>query len=188
MDEAGILPNYIRIATHDCWSSYWKYPKVTHAVCCAHLLRELKGVQENHKNQTWAKQFSDLLMEMKQARDKAEGEGAKSLSDDILERFDSRYGDIIALAIGENPLEEPKPGKWGKPKKGKIRALIDRLSDYKDSVMLFTKDFRVDFDNNIAERDLRNIKVKVKVSGCFRTDDGARDRLYLPAPDRCFPH
>lgn len=161
MDEAGILPIYTGIATHDCWSSYWKYPKVTHAVCCAHLLRELKGVQENHKYQTWARQFSDLLMEMKHARDKAEAEGAESLSDDLLNRFSLRYDGIIRLAISENPLEKPKPGKRGKPKKGKIRALIDRLSDYKDSVMLFTKDFRVDFDNNLAARDLRNIKVKV---------------------------
>ena len=179
MDEAGILPTYTGIATHDCWSSYWKYPKVTHAVCCAHLLRELKGVQENHKDQTWAGQFSDLLMEMKHVRDKAEAEGAESLSDDLLNRFSLRYDEIIRLAISENPLIMPEPGKRGRPKKGKVRALIDRLSDYKASVMMFTKDFRVDFDNNLAERDLRNIKVKVKVSGCFRTDDGARDYLRI---------
>ena len=106
-------------------------------------------------------------------------EGAQSLSADLLNRFSLRYDEIIRLAVSENPLEKPKPGKRGKPKKGKVRALIDRLSDNKASVMLFTKDFRVDFDNNLAVRDLRNIKVKVKVSGCFRTDDGAREYLRI---------
>ncbi len=181
MEDGGILPIFTGIATHDCWSSYWKYSNVTHSVCCAHLLRELKGIQENHKDQTWVKQFSDLLMEMKHERDKAEAEteDATSLDNDLLSRFESKYDDIIRLAIRENPLEEPKPGKRGRPKRGKIRALIDRLSDYKDSVMMFTKDFRVDFDNNLAERDLRNIKVKVKVSGCFRANEGARDYLRI---------
>jgi len=179
MDEADILPFFKGIAMHDCWSSYWKYPEVTHAVCCAHLLRELKGMQENHPDQTWHKKFSDLLMKMKKAKDQSVRDGISSLSEEVLQGYSSKYDEIIRTACEENPLPAPTPGKKGRPKKGKVRALIDRLSDYKDSVLMFVRNFRVDFDNNLAERDLRNIKVKLKVSGCFRTDDGAWDYLKI---------
>jgi transposase len=60
MDDNGVLPVYQGIAMHDCWKSYWKY-EVAHAVCCAHLFRELTGVEENYPEQTWAKKFKELL-------------------------------------------------------------------------------------------------------------------------------
>jgi transposase len=179
MDEAGILPYFKGIAMHDCWSSYWKYPEVVHAVCCAHLLRELKGMQENHPDQTWHKRFSDLLMKMKKAKDRAVKDGHDFLSEELFQDYSLRYDEIIRIACEENPLPVPAPGKKGRRKKGKVRALIDRLSEYKDSVMMFVRNFRVDFDNNLAERDLRNIKVKLKVSGCFRTNEGAKDYLRI---------
>lgn len=64
MDAAGVLPEFYGITVHDCWGSYWKYPEVTHAICCAHLLWELKGVEENHPEQTWATKFKELLLTM----------------------------------------------------------------------------------------------------------------------------
>lgn len=179
MDEAGILPVYTGIATHDCWQPYWKYEGMLHAICCAHLLRELKGMEENHPDQTWHKRFADLLMEMKKVRDKAVSEGKAALNYYYLHKFSTCYDEIIQSACAENPLPEAVPGKKGRRKRGKVRALIDRLQKYKHSVMMFVKDFRADFDNNLAERDLRNIKVKTKVSGCFRTWEGAKDYLTI---------
>ena len=74
----------------------------------------------------------------------------------------------------ENPDPAKEPGKRGRPRRGKLLALIDRLRDYKASVCLFAENFDVPFDNNQAERDLRMVKVKTKVSGCFRTESGAK--------------
>lgn len=71
MDAANVLPHAHGIIVHDCWSSYWKYQDVTHAICCAHLLRELNGVIENHPEQTWAVRFKNLLLSMKKVHDKA---------------------------------------------------------------------------------------------------------------------
>ena len=79
----------------------------------------------------------------------------------------------------ENPVQENPSGRRGRPKRGKILSLIDRLRDLKESVCLFVKNFAVPFDNNQAERDLRMIKVKAKVSGCFRTEEGATDFLKI---------
>ena len=72
MEQCGVLPEFKGIAMHDCWASYWNYPDIQHAVCCAHLLRELTGIDENHPEQKWASAFIDLLLEMKKVKDKAE--------------------------------------------------------------------------------------------------------------------
>lgn len=174
MDQCGVLPKFKGIAMHDCWSSYWNYPDMEHAVCCAHLLRELTGIEENHPEQTWTSAFIDLLMEMKKVKDKAVKKGKESLSYYHLHKFDKKYDELIELAKKENPLPETTEKKRGR-KKRKILALVECLTDYKASVCLFVHNFMVPFDNNQAERDIRMIKVKTKVSGCFRTEDGARD-------------
>ena len=85
----------------------------------------------------------------------------------------------MTVPYRENPEPVKVPGKRGKPKRGKLLALIDRLRDYKASVCLFAETFAVPFDNNQAERDLRMVKVKTKVSGCFRTDSGAEHFLKI---------
>ena len=179
MDESGMLPLYHGIAIHDCWQPYWKYTDATHAVCGAHLLRELKGMEENYPEQTWHKCFADLLMKMKKLKDKAVAKGCEAVSYYHLHKFSRFYDEIIVKACEENPLPEVTEKKRGRKKKGKARALIERLRDLKEAVMLFLKDFRVDFDNNLAERDLRVIKVKTKVSGCFRTYEGAEEYLTI---------
>lgn len=176
MKEMGILPNFSGVAIHDCWASYWKFP-VQHAICCAHLLRELNGVIQNHPQQTWAKSFIDLLLEMKKQKEKAIEKEQSNLSECHLQKIEKRYDEIIQTALQENPLPDKEAGQKGRPKKGKVRALIERLEKYKGEVCLFVKDFKIDFDNNQAERDLRMIKTKTKVSGCFRTEDGIKDYL-----------
>lgn len=179
MDQCGVLPEFKGIAMHDCWASYWNYPDMEHAVCCAHLLRELTGIVENKPEQTWAPAFIDLLMEMKKVKEKAVEREKVSLSYYHLHKFDQRYDELIKLAREENPIPETTEKKRGRKKKGKILALVERLANYKASVCLFVRNFSVPFDNNQAERDLRMLKVKTKVSGCFRTEEGARDYLKI---------
>ena len=179
MEQCGVLTEFKGIAMHDCWASYWNYPDIQHAVCCAHLLRELTGIAENHPDQKWAAAFIDLLMEMKKVKEKAIAKGKESLSYYYLHKFDKKYLELIEMGRKENPLPETTEKKRGRKKKGKILALVDRLADYKASVCLFAHNFQVPFDNNQAERDVRMIKVKTKVSGCFRTEEGARDYLKI---------
>jgi len=173
MNDCNVLPHFQGIAVHDCWQSYWMYPAVQHAICCAHLLRELTGILENHPEQTWSKQMIELLLRMKKVRDKAVESNKESLSYYHLHRFDIEYETIINTARIQNPIKEKAPNKRGRQAKGKVRALVERLSEYKESICLFTKNFIVPFDNNQAERDIRMIKIKTKVSGCFRTKEGA---------------
>lgn len=113
------------------------------------------------------------------AKEKAIMEGKTVLSNDHLHQFNKKYDELIRLAKKENPLPEVAVKKRGRKKKGKILALVERLETYKASVCLFMHNFIVPFDNNQAERDIRIIKVKTKVSGCFRTKDGARDYLKI---------
>ena len=179
MEQCGVLPLFHGIAMHDCWASYWSYEDCQHAVCCAHLLRELTGIAENHPEQKWASAFIDLLLEMKKVKDKAVEVGKETLSYYHYHKFDKRYDELIKQAREENPLPVTTEKKRGRKKKGKILALVERLDNYKVSVCLFIHNFMVPFDNNQAERDLRMIKVKTKVSGCFRSEEGARDYLKI---------
>lgn len=179
MDQCGVLPEFKGIAVHDCWSSYWNYPDIQHAVCCAHLLRELTGICDNHPGQTWASGFIDLLLYMKKVKDKAVESKKESLSAYHYRKFDKRYEELIQLAREENPIPETTIKKRGRKKRGKILALVERLVKYKGAVCLFVHNLIVPFDNNQAERDVRMIKVKTKVSGCFRSEEGARGYLKI---------
>ena len=179
MDAAGILPDFHGIIVHDCWGSYWKYQDAIHAVCCAHLLRELNGVEENHPEQKWATQFKELLIAMKKVKEKALAAGKDEVSYYHLHKFDKQYDEILKTAYEENPLPEPTAKKRGRQKRSKVLNLICRLENYKASVCLFIRNLRVPFDNNQAERDLRMIKVKTKVSGCFRSEEGAQEYLTI---------
>ena len=143
------------------------------------VLPEFKGIDENHPEQKWASAFIDLLLEMKKVKDKAVEKGKDFLSYYHYHKFDKKYDELIEQARKENPLPETTEKKRGRKKKGKILALVERLANYKVSVCLFIHNFNLPFDNNQAERDLRMIKVKTKVSGCFRTEEGARDYLKI---------
>ena len=179
MEAAGVLPNYHGITVHDCWGSYWKYEDCIHAICCAHLLRELNGIEENHPEQTWAKKFKELLLAMKRVKDKALDSEKEEVSYYHLHKFDKEYDKLIKLAYEENPMPEVTAKKRGRKKKTKVLNLICRLDNYKESVCLFIKNLCVPFDNNQAERDLRMVKVKTKVSGCFRSEEGAQEYLTI---------
>ena len=153
--------------------------RVDKKLWCAHLLRESTGIDENHSEQKWASAFIDLLLEMKKVKGKSVEKGKDFLSYYHYHKFDKKYDELIEQARKENPLPKTTEKKRGRKKKGKILALVERLANYKASVCLFIHNFNVPFDNNQAERDLRMIKVKTKVSGCFRTEEGARDYLKI---------
>ena len=137
-------------------------------------IQELK--EQLNKN---SKNSSNLLLEMKKVKGKSVEKGKDFLSYYHYHKFGKKYDELIEQARKENPLPETTEKKRGRKKKGKILALVERLANYRASVCLFIHNFNVPFDNNQAERDLRMIKVKTKVSGCFRTEEGARDYLKI---------
>jgi transposase len=178
MDENGVLPMFGGVAMHDCWTSYWKYEGIRHAICNGHLLRELTGIEENNPDHTWPTEFKRLLLYEKAAKEKAISKGEDKLSYYYLHKFDTEYDRIMELANTQCPPPEPSPvKKRGRKRRGKERALIERLIERKASVCMFAYDFNVPFDNNQAERDVRNVKTKVKVAGCFRSVKGTQDYL-----------
>ena len=114
---------------------------------------------------------------MKKAKERAIKKGKTELSYASIHRYKKHYDELISLAYSENPVPESEHGKRGKKKRGKVLCLIDRLKNHNGQVCLFLESFSIPFDNNQAERDIRNIKVKTKVSGCFRSSDGAVEYL-----------
>jgi len=182
MDAGRVLPWFSGIAVHDCWHPYWKYPLISHALCCAHILRELVAAQERHLDQEWAAEFKKLLLDMKAAKNLAIKMGENKLTEERLLQFSQEYDKIIKKARAENPPppeNENAARKRGRKKKGKTLALIERLETHKVSVCLFVYNFDVPFDNNLAERDIRMVKTKSKVSGCFRSLEGAENYLKI---------
>ena len=176
IDDNGVIDKSDGVAVHDCWGSYWNYENVTHAVCGAHLLRELKGVLENAPDHTWAEIFSALLIRMKRQKENDMAYGKEHAGVYHLHKFLKEYDLTMELAKDQvPPPPEPEEKKRGRKKKGKERSLIERLIELKDEVCRFFTNYKVPFDNNQAERDLRNCKTKSKVIGGFRSTEGAQD-------------
>lgn len=171
LEAIGVLPTFLGRAVHDGWKSYWQYGQCRHALCNAHHLRELTFVEEE-LGQPWAGDMKAVLRESKEAVDEARGRGAAALPPEVAEGFRRRYTAVLEKGHAANPPPAPT-GKRGRPKRGKAGSLVDRLGMHQEAVLAFMEDFRVHFDNNQAERDLRMVKVRQKVSGCFRTPTGA---------------
>ena len=176
MDEMGILPCYTGIAQHDDLQAYFKYTNCNHSLCNDHHDRDLAWVIDN-EHQAWAQQMLDLLLEANAAVIKAKERSQTHLELEQIMDFESRYSSIITLGYQENPFFEvwPKPkGKRGRPKKTKPRNLLERLDRYRTGTLNFMYDFRIPFGNIQAERDIRMTKVQQKISGGFRSVQGAR--------------
>jgi transposase len=175
IDEMEILPNFEGKAIHDGWKSYQNY-QCQHYLCNAHHLRELMFIWEQYQ-QPWAIQMLILLGSIKSVVDATRTTHAQ-LATDVLDAFETRYQMLLAQGFAANP-PPPPPIKHGRCRGGRLkqspaRNLLDRLQHHRVSVLGFMYDFDVPFDNNQAERDVRMVKLKQKISGTFRSPSGAQ--------------
>ncbi|HEX9412868.1 MAG TPA: IS66 family transposase [Ktedonobacterales bacterium] len=168
----GILPNYTGVSVHDGWAAYRTNTTCRHALCNIHHLRELTFVDEQYQ-QEWAKDLKALLLEMKGAAEQARSQRMSHLAAALRAAFVARYEEILAAGLAANPPPDRGVRRRGRIKQSPARNLLERLWLGHDQVLAFLDDLAIPFDNNQAERDLRMLKVQQKVSGAFRSSDGA---------------
>ncbi len=191
MHAQGILPSFEGVAVHDHWKPYYRFQGMDHALCNAHHLRELMHIHEEH-GEKWADDMRRLLLSMQQAVEEAKATGSPEVSSRRLKFFERRYGEILESGMGYHARQRREAGKGkesetpatrGRKKQLPGKNLLDRLNWHAHEVLAFLYDFSVPFTNNQAERDIRMVKLKQKISGCFRSQAGgshfARIRSYL---------
>jgi transposase len=182
MDDIRILPAFKGTAIHDFWSSYLKY-ECDHGLCNAHHLRNLTYIHEQY-HQRWAQNMIDLLLKIKHEVDEQKLI-YPTLDEKIIQKFEEEYQQILDLGDEENPppdkkLEKPKRGR---PKRTEPVKLLDRFKNYRKQILAFMYNFNIPFDNNLAERDMRMMKLHQKISGQFKSLSAAemfcRIRSYI---------
>jgi transposase len=173
MQDIGLLPRFTGWALHDHWASYLAFEQCNHAFCNAHHLRELQFITEQYA-QPWASEMSRLLYDLKAEVADAASD-AHALAPDRMVHYEAEYDAILQRGFQANPPPaNPPTTKRGRPKQSPPKNLLDRFDKHRSGVLAFMYDFDVPFDNNLAERDIRMVKVKQKVSGAFRTWHGAQ--------------
>ena len=166
MDFFNIIPRYGGILIHDRWSSYLSFENCSHALCGAHLLRDLQFIVDANGH-AWARHMITLLTE---AARKVRKSQSKTLSREEDKSLRSRYRTILTKGRRELPPPVPRPaGRRGRIAKSDAENLLEALVQYEDQILLFARNPHVAFTNNRSERDIRMAKVKQKVSGCFRS-------------------
>ena len=173
MDAAGVLPGFHGVAVHDGWSPYWRYQGATHALCAAHLLRELEAVADE-PGQGWAAELAEWFTIACAKTTHARDSGADRLQATVLAGLTDRYDCILATGRAANPLPPRPPGRRRRRRRSLAACLLERLQVHRGEVLRFLEDLRVPPTNNLAERDIRMVKLQQKISGCWRTLDGAR--------------
>lgn len=168
MLDAGVLPNCRGWAVHDGFKPYFSFETVRHALCNAHHLRELTFLVEQYGVQT-AQAMLDLLLVMKQHTDATPTGLPPDLIDDLEQQFDG----LVQQGLTAYPIRPRPPDSPARWSQHPATNLFLRLRDYRDAVLAFIRYPNVPFDNNLAERDLRMMKVKQKIAGGFRTWNGA---------------
>lgn len=173
MDHIGILPKRTGWSIHDYWKAYLKYVNTQHGLCNAHNIRDLIFIVETEK-QDWAGEMLDLLLKIKQTVEISKDDSQIALSEQQIASFNVQYDQIVSAGLLINPAPKRTEGKRGRVKQSFTKNMLDRLFDHKEKVLAFMNDFTVPFENNLAERDIRMTKVKQKVSGGFRSDEGGK--------------
>jgi transposase len=160
----SILDRFMGWLVHDCWGSYFKFDMLKHALCCAHILRELEALIENGQSK-WAKAFKSFLMRVY----------LMPFEERVKRRqyIESRYAAICKMGIKSEPVPIKTKGQKGRCKRTKGRNLVERLQKEQQAVLAFAFNEEVPFTNNLAERDIRPVKVKQKISNGFRSFEGA---------------
>ena len=178
--KRGAVPSFLTGGTivHDHWKSYYAHMSGVdaHALCGAHHLRELKAIEEIEK-EPWACAMSVLLNSANQLKCAAQGRGETELPASIYQSILTKYMAILTEGLAFHERQDPLarcPGARGRKAKRPGHNLLVRLRDYRDDVLRFLTDFTVPFTNNQAERDLRMMKLRMKISGTFRTLEGAQ--------------
>jgi transposase len=172
IEACGLLPRFAGVLVHDHWKPYTPLA-CQHAYCNAHHLRELTAIAETIPSQRpWAEDMIALLCEANTVTIEARAAGLDALPEPTVLDIQARYDAIIAVAKARNPARQPPPGSRRRVRQSPAYNLVSRLSDKREAVLRFVTDLRVPFDNNQAERDIRMPKLKQKVSGCFRSDQG----------------
>jgi len=172
IDEGiGILTFFVGVLVHDHFKSYYNYKTITHAECNQHILRYLKGLVEIFKH-AWFNDMSDLLKRMCHCKNELLRADKTSMPSEEIDKFSKEYDEILSRGWAEYYASTQ-----GDEKKEKYytdeRCLLTRLGEYKDEHLLFLNNFDVPFSNNNSEQGIRVLKTKTKVSGGFRSDDGA---------------
>lgn len=174
MNDAGVLPGFSGVAVHDGWKPYRAYAQALHALCGAHHLRELIAAEE--QGQAWAAGMSVLLLDTHDAVQRARAAGRKALPRKALLELHASYRSVIIFGHETNPgllsdtLKAPRT---------KAQNLLLRLDEREDEALRFAHDFRVPFTNNLAESDIRMVKLQQKISGSWRTNHGAEHYLRI---------
>jgi transposase len=165
------------VVVHDHWRSYYTLESVDHAFCNAHLLRELQAVCELDK-EPWADAMRATLLDANDAVRTAKAQGATALAPETIKAFEDRYWAAVreGLALHRSlPAFDPSTNPKKRKKQRPAHNLLIRFKTFKEATLRFLTDFTVPFTNNLAEQDLRMMKVKTKISGSFRTPNGAAD-------------
>ncbi len=170
IEAVGVIPRFVGRAMHDRWTSYDRYP-CTHSLCGAHLIRDTLFVAEQEK-QPWAQAMVDHLRQMVQVTNGWRDQGARHLPTEVRQGLLAVYFDILASGYAAHAVPTPPPKKAGRKKQKPSLNLLDALLQRAEQVLGFLDDLLVPFTNNLAERDLRMIKVQQKISGTFRSPEG----------------
>ena len=179
MKAAGVLPSFRGIAVHDAWAPYDTFEDVAgHALCGAHVLRELVAVTETGTDldRAWAQQAIDALLALNEAADAARAAGRDAIDAETRDKHENWYREAAATGAALNAARQGKLQK-------KRNALATRMKDREADYLRFARDLRVPFSNNAAEQEIRMSKLRIKVSGCMRSMAGAEEfcalRSYL---------
>lgn len=178
--KRGAVPTFLTGGTivHDHWKSYYAHMNGVdaHALCGAHHLRELKAIEDIEK-EPWATEMSALLNRANQLRCTAQDQGETELPEPVRQDIITGYMAILAEGLAFHERQPPlakSSGARGPKARRPGHNLLLRLRDYRDDVLRFIADFAVPFTNNQAEQDLRMMKLRMKISGTFRTLEGAQ--------------